>query len=208
MGVAADERRAVCDLFEQVGPDAPTMCGGWNTRDLAAHLVARERRVDAAPGILAKPLAGHLRRVQDGYAAKPWPELVELVRSGPAWFWPTNLGPIDELFNTAEFFVHHEDVRRARADWAPREPDRRRDRALWKAVIRAANLMLRNSPVGLVLSTPAGEATTVKRGADTVTVTGAPGELLLFVFGRDVARVSFDGDQPAIARVRGLNRGI
>lgn len=208
MGVAADERRELSDLFEQVGPDAPTLCGDWSTRELAAHLVVRERRADAAAGILVKPLAGHLERVQEDYATKPWPELVGLVRSGPPWFWPTRLGPVDDLVNTAEFFVHHEDVRRARPDWEPREPEPRRDRALWRSVVRSANLMLRGSPVGLVLSTPSGRSSTVKRGPDTVTITGEPGELLLFVFGRDVARVSFEGDQPAIARVRGLNRGI
>lgn len=208
MGIAADERKQLCDLFEQVGPDAPTLCGDWKTRDLAAHLIVREHRVDAAPGILAKPFAGHLQRVQDEYAAKPWNKLVSTVRSGPAWFWPTQLGPVDELVNTAEYYVHHEDVRRATPGWEPREPDTRRDDALWRTLLRASRMMLRNSPVGITLNTPGGRASNVKRGPDTVTITGEPGELLLFVFGRDEVRVEFDGDQAAIARVKGLNRGL
>jgi uncharacterized protein (TIGR03083 family) len=45
--LARAERAALCDLFDEVGPDAPTLCAGWTTRDLAAHLVIRERRADA-----------------------------------------------------------------------------------------------------------------------------------------------------------------
>ena len=48
----ARERRELCDLLEEVGPDAPTLCEGWTTFDLAAHLAVRERDLRAAPGIL------------------------------------------------------------------------------------------------------------------------------------------------------------
>ncbi|MGD0448569.1 MAG: maleylpyruvate isomerase family mycothiol-dependent enzyme [Candidatus Dormibacteria bacterium] len=41
--IDAQERRELCDLLIQVGPDAPTLCEGWTTSDLAAHLVLRER---------------------------------------------------------------------------------------------------------------------------------------------------------------------
>src|SRR3989442_14077388 len=96
MGIARVERETLCDLLAEVGPDAPTLCEGWRTRDLAAHLILRERRADAAPGILLKPLAGYTRRVQDGYAARPWAELIGLVRSGPPRYWPTAIGPLGE----------------------------------------------------------------------------------------------------------------
>jgi len=208
MGVARDERSALCDLFAEVGPDAPTLCGGWLTRDLAAHLVIRERRPDAAAGIVIKPLAGYARRVQDGYAARPWPELVDLVRSGPPPYWPTAIGMIDELANSTEFFVHHEDVRRARPGWRPRPPDRRRDAATWAAVSRTGRLLLRHSPVGAVLRQPDGREVTARRGPNTVIITGEPGELLLFAFGRDAARVDFDGEQSAIGAIRGVTRGL
>lgn len=208
MGIANDERQELCALFDKLGPEAPTLCGGWRTRDLAAHLVVRERRVDAAPGILAKPLAGHLQRVQDDYAAKPWPHLVEMVRSGPAWFWPTKIGPIDEMVNVAEYFVHHEDVRRAQPEWEPREPEPHRDKGLWTALTRASMLQFRNSPVGVVLRTPGGRTATAKRGSDPVTIVGEPGELLLYAFGRDVARVALEGDPAGVDAVRKLNRGL
>ena len=207
MGVAKDERRALCELFDEVGPDAPTLCGGWRTRDLAAHLVLRERRPDAAAGILIKPLAGITRRVQDGYAAKPWTRLVELVRTGPPSYWPTAIGAVDEAINTAEFFVHHEDVRRGQPGWAPRPPDAKRDKALWATLSRTGRMLLRRSPVGIVLSHD-GREVVAKRGPNTVIISGEPGELLLFAFGRDAVRVDFDGEQSSIGVVRGLTRGL
>ena len=53
-------------------------------------------------------------QVQDGVAAKAWPELVELVRTGPPFYNPMSLGPLNEAANSVEYFVHHEDVRRGR----------------------------------------------------------------------------------------------
>ncbi|MGW5050040.1 TIGR03085 family metal-binding protein [Actinokineospora sp. NPDC004072] len=210
MSAAKDERAQLCDLLVEVGPDQPTLCAGWTTRDLAAHLVVRERRPDAAAGILVKPLAGYLDRVQRGVAAKPWDELVRLIRTGPPVYSPYFL--LDDLVNTAEFFVHHEDVRRAQPQWRPRPADPGRDQALWAAVRRVGRLMFRNSPVGVALRASVGEVSVgevaVKRGPNTVAIVGPPGELLLFAFGRDQAEVSFDGEQAAIAAVRGLSRGL
>jgi uncharacterized protein (TIGR03085 family) len=207
VSVAKAERQALCDLFDELGPDEPTLCAGWQTRDMAAHLVLRERRPDAAPGILLKPLAGYTKRVQDSLAGKPFPELVDQVRSGPPRYMPTAIGAVDDLVNTSEFFVHHEDVRRGQPGWEPRPPDAKRDAALWAALSRGARLFLRRSPVGVVLSH--GDRTvTAKRGPNTVTISGEPGELLLFAFGRDEVRLEFDGEQSAIARVQGLTRGL
>jgi uncharacterized protein (TIGR03085 family) len=218
MGVAKDERSALCDLFDQLGPAEPTLCEGWLTRDLAAHLVVRERRPAAAAGILIKPLAGYTKRVQDTYAAKPWPELVELVRSGPPAYWPTAIGAVDDAVNTAEFFVHHEDARRGQSGWEPRPPEATRDAALWTTLSRAGRMLLRRSPVGVVLRRETclsgsshqdrGADVTAKRGPNTVIISGEPGELLLFAFGRDAVRVDFDGEQSSIGVVQGLTRGL
>jgi uncharacterized protein (TIGR03085 family) len=209
MSVATHERAALCDLLDELGPDQPTLCEGWQTRDLAAHLVVREHRLDAAPGILIPALAGHTKRVQDTYARRPWRELVDLVRGGPPVWWPTRVPAVDKLVNSIELFIHHEDVRRGQEGWTPREPDAVRDAALWAGLKRAGKMTLRRTPVGLVLARPGGnEPIVVKRGPNTVTVTGEPGELLLFAFGRDAARVEFDGEQSAIGVVQGLNRGM
>ena len=208
MGVARNEREALCDLFADVGPDAPTLCGTWLTRDLAAHLVLRERRPDAASGILLRVFAGYTRHVQDAYAARRWPELIDLVRSGPPAYWPTSVGAVDDLVNTAEFFVHHEDVRRAAPGWQPRPPDPVRDDALWAALRRSGRMLLRHSPVGVALRRADGQEITARRGPNTVIISGPPGELLLFSFGREQVRVDFDGDQSSIGAVRGVTRGL
>lgn len=208
MSVATDERAALCDFFTEVGPDQPTLCEGWETRDLAAHLVVREHRLDAAPGILLKPFAGHTKRVQDGYARRPWAELVDLVRGGPPVWWPTRIPTVDNLVNSVEFFIHHEDARRGQDGWEPRKPDTERDAVLWAGLRRAGRMTLRRTPVGLILARPDGGEIVVNRGPSTVTITGEPGELLLFAFGRDAVRVEFDGDQAAIAAVKGVNRGM
>ena len=44
MTYAQDERAALAALLHETGPDGPTLCEGWQTRDLVAHLVLRERR--------------------------------------------------------------------------------------------------------------------------------------------------------------------
>ncbi|RKT56928.1 TIGR03085 family metal-binding protein [Saccharothrix australiensis] len=206
MGVAQDERRLLTRLFTEVGPDAPTLCDPWRTRDLAAHLVLRERRPDAAAGILLAPLAAHTRKVQDGYAARPWPELVDLVRSGPPKWSPHAL--LDELVNGVEYFVHHEDVRRARDDWRPRSPEPARDAVLWRGLRAAARLTHRRSPVGVVLRRPDGESVTAKAGPNPVVLTGQVSELLLHAFGRKRAEVEYDGDEDAVTAVRTLDRSL
>ncbi len=206
--MAADERRAVSDLFDELGPDVPTLCDGWQAKDLAAHLVLRDRRPDAAAGIQIKAVAPYTERVQDKLAARPWAELVELVRTGPPVWSPFRLPALNELINGAEYFVHHEDVRRGRPDWEPRPPEPQRDEALWKAARMVGRLTYRRSPVGVVLHRTGGEEVTVKRGPNTVTITGEPGEVLLHIFGRSAVRLTFDGDPKAVAVVKGLDRAF
>src|SRR3984885_11316027 len=108
MTAAQRERSALVDTFRQVGPDVPTLCEGWTARDLAAHLVVRERRLDASPGIMLKALAGHTQRVQDASPPKPWPQLIDLIRTGPPTLSLFGIPGVDELANGTEYFVHHE----------------------------------------------------------------------------------------------------
>lgn len=199
---AKRERLLLADLLEAAGPDAPTLCDGWTTRDLAAHVVVRERRADAAGGILIKQLAGRLERVQAEFAAKPYEELIQLIRTGPPRFSPFNLKQVDEASNAVEFYVHAEDVRRAQPDWTPRELDPVFAEALWSRLERMARVVGRKAPVGLVLRRPDGQTAVAHRGAPVVTVTGEPAELLMFAFGRqEAAEVELEGDKDAVARL-------
>ncbi|MDN0194812.1 TIGR03085 family metal-binding protein [Streptomyces sp. S.PNR 29] len=199
---AKRERLLLADLLETAGPNAPTLCEGWTTRDLAAHVVVRERRPDAAGGILIKQLAPRLERVMAEFADKPYEELIQLIRTGPPRFSPFSLKPVEEMSNTVEFYVHSEDIRRAQPDWSPRELDPVFQDALWSRLERSARLMGRGAPTGLVLRRPNGQTAVAHRGTPVVTVTGEPSELLLFLYGRQsAAQVELDGDKEAIARL-------
>ncbi|MFI6346886.1 TIGR03085 family metal-binding protein [Streptomyces sp. NPDC050560] len=201
---AKRERLLLADLLESAGPDAPTLCEGWLARDLAAHVVVRERRADAAGGILIKQLADRLKRVQSEFAAKPYEELIQLIRTGPPRFSPYALKQIDEAANAVEFFVHAEDVRRAQPEWTPRKLDTVFADALWSRLERSARMLGRKAPTGLVVRRPDGRTAVARRGTPVVTVTGEPGELTMFLFGRqDTADVELEGDQEAIAKLHG-----
>ncbi len=195
--------------MDRLGPEAPTLCAGWTTRELAAHLVLRERRVDAAPGILLPMLAGYTARVQAGLAQLPWQGLLDLVRSGPPWWSPFGLPVLGDRLNTLELFVHHEDVRRAQPGWMPRPSDGHRARRLWALLGVAARLLYRNSPVGVVLRTPEGLQRRVGSPARrSVTLTGAPEELVLHACGRDRIVLDIDGDQTDVAGLQHSQRGL
>jgi uncharacterized protein (TIGR03085 family) len=204
------ERAALCELFTEVGPDAPTLCGDWTTRDLAAHLVVRERRPDAAVGIIVSKAAGYTDKVQAGVAASEWDDLVDTVRSGPPIWSPTRIAAIDKLANTVEFFVHHEDVRRAAGGSEPRELDADLTAALDTMLRKMAKRLVKSSPVGIVLAPDDGSATIVAKQAEpSVTVSGAVGELVMFVYGRQAhSRVEITGDEASIAAVQSASFGI
>lgn len=201
--LAQDERARLADELEAAGPDAPTLCTGWTARDLAAHVVVRERRPDAAPGIRIGRLAGHTRAVQaDVAASTPWPDLLAKVRQRS----PFLVGPMDDWFNTTEFFVHTEDVRRAQPGWTTLPVDGRREGVLWRVLRRTGRAFFRNATVGVVLQLPDGRTHTVRDGSPAATITGPASELLLYAYGRrGVARVEVTGDTAAVRALRGTD---
>jgi uncharacterized protein (TIGR03085 family) len=222
-----DERLALCALLDKTGPDAPTLCAGWTTGDLAAHLVLREHRPDAAAGVMGGPLAGYTARVQDRIKQRvPFPDLVRIVRSGPPRLSFMALPGMDERVNAVEYFVHHEDIRRAAPDWEPREISGGESGLLWQR-LRMARFMLRKAPVGVELARdesgadgPAHQNTahqntghrntayriTAKNATPAVTVIGSPAELTMWVMGRTTAaRVRFDGTDVAVGKLTGAS---
>jgi uncharacterized protein (TIGR03085 family) len=213
-----DERRALCSLLDKTGPDAPTLCEGWTTGDLAAHLVLRERRLDAAAGVAGGPLAGYTARVQQRLRSRiPFPDLVRMIRSGPPALSVMALPGMDERVNAVEFFVHHEDVRRAAPGWEPRELGSGESDMLWHR-LRMARFMLRKAPVGVELArddidtgtdTGADGASyriTARNATPAVTVVGGPAELTMWVMGRrTAARVRMDGIQAAVTKLAEAN---
>ena len=212
--VARAERSELCDLFLEVGPDAPTLCAGWTTRDLAAHLAVREGRPDAAAGILGGPLSGHAASVQQSYADRPWNDLVATVRTGPPLYSPMRWA--DGLANLFEFAVHHEDVRRATPplpdgspSWQPRELPPGEQDIIWSRLTKATRLLARKVPVGLVLErSDTGERHVAKAGSPAVTLTGEPLEILLRLFGRRAVVLDISGDEAAVERFASARLGV
>jgi uncharacterized protein (TIGR03085 family) len=205
---AESERRSMADLLGALGPDQPTMCTGWQTRDLAAHVVLRERRPDAAAAMYVPALRGYGKRVHRELAARPYPELVGLVRDRP-WWSPVSNPLVESLTNTTEFFIHHEDIRRGQARWQPRELPPEDQEALWKRAKNLARLRLRRFPAALLVQAPGYGEVATGAGGGTVRLVGAPGELVYFLAGRQrAARVQIDGPAASTERLRAAKLSI
>lgn len=212
---ARAERQGLCDTFREVGPSAPTLCEGWLTADLAAHLVIRDRRPDLAAGMWIKPLEARLESAQREMATTTeWSALIDQVRSGPPVFSIARIEAVDQAMNTGEFYIHHEDVLRAAPDWTP---EQRRavapglQAALWNGLARMGSAMYRRSRVGVVLVADGYGRTQVKAPGElgSVVLTGDPGELLLYSYGRQAhADVVAEGSDAAVAALAGARLGI
>ena len=189
------ERIALCDLLLELGPDAPTLCEGWTTADLAAHLVLRE----------------HFHRWSDAQRAvekgKGLPAMVARLRAGAPLI-PWRLPGIRNVFNGLEYFIHHEDVRRANGR-DPRAPIAELEALSWRMVgLSARRLARRVRPYGLELVRPDGERRRYGSG-DTATLSGPATELVLYLSGRrPAAHVTPGGSPDAVAAVERTKMAI
>ncbi len=201
--LAQQERKALCDLFVERGSDAPTLCEGWLTADLAAHLVVRGRRPDSGPGLVWPVLAGYTDKVRRAVRDRtPWEKLVQTVRSGP----PLLLRPFDGPMNTVEFFIHVEDVRRARDGWEFRTISPELADALWARV--GPGGMAKKVPATIVITSP-GRVDKERGSGPRLTLAGDPGELTMFGAGRQgAARVEISGDAALVTQLRSASLGI
>lgn len=199
------EREALCDLFVDLGPDAPTLCEGWTTSDLAVHLIMCEARPHAWMGIPLGDRIPALRRYFDRMVAKErahgWPALVDRVRRGPR-YGPTANQWVRGHMMLREILIHHEDVRRAN-QMGPRSDVPDVQEAAWgKVPAFAKRMLVVTPPHGLELVHPDGRRHRIREGSPVVQLTGEPLEQLLFAFGRTaVAQVEIVGDAAAL-RVR------
>jgi len=178
---------------------------------MIAHLVMRERRPDAAVGILVRPFSGHMSNVMAQIAKQPFDELIATFRSGPPWWTIYSIPGVGDRANTSEFYVHHEDVRRAQPDWQPRPTDVQREDALWGGLTNPmGRLLFRRSSVGVVLRAAGRRDVVVKKGEPAVHIVGEPSEITLVAFGRstDHARVVIQGTPDDIAKFESSPRGI
>ena len=105
-------------------------------------------------------------------------------------------------------FIHHEDVRRAVSGWEPRVLDDGTTTALARQVALMARMTMSKTPAQVSLRTPDGKTLATIGKGPAVVVTGEPGELLMFISGRDEAKLEFSGDDDAVSAVRGGDRGL
>lgn len=206
------ERRELCDLLDRLGPDAPTLCEGWATSDMVAHLAVRERQPLAAPGILlGGPFEAMTERLmareleRHGYAGT-----VERVRNGPPPG-PMRVAAVRYATNLFEMTVHHEDVRRANGH-GPRTDRPDLDEAVWRLLRRAARLFVARARLRgarLELDRPGGERIVAGRGDAVAVLTGTAVEVLLYLQGRKgAAQIALSGDEGAVAEVEGATFAI
>jgi uncharacterized protein (TIGR03085 family) len=211
MRLVPGEREALCDLFEQTGPSAPTILPGWAAEDLLAHLLVRERQPLASPGILIAPLGKITDAAMRGYAGRPWSKRIALLRSGPPLWSAFRLGPVDERANLLEFVVHNADLARAQPGWEPRPTSAELEEALWSSLRLLGRVMYRHSPVGVLLRHPTRERSAeinARNGRGQVTVVGQPSELVLHAFGREVGQVECHGAPADVEALTAAPRGV
>lgn len=207
-------REVLAETLLAAGPGSPTLCEGWTSEDLAAHLYLREHRGAVALGIVAKPLAKHTRRATATLASRSatpaeYRKLVDRFRSGPPLLSPMRVPLVDKNSNLIEYFVHTEDVRRASERWAPRALDVEYSNALWDELIKRAAILYRGVDLGIVLVRPSGPRHVAKRATVSVAIVGEPGELLMHAYGRTQhALVTFEGERDAVALLDSAEIGL
>lgn len=143
------------------------------------------------------------------FAKRPWAEQLRLYREGPPGWNPMGWGKLDQLTNSGEMFIHHEDVRRGSDGWKPRELDPATTEAI-TGMLRSSSLKmaLRGIGCGVVADITGAASIVLKNGEPAVTVHGAAAEVLLWVFGRDACQVRLTGDPAALAAVANGHRGM
>ncbi|HVV75318.1 MAG TPA: TIGR03085 family metal-binding protein [Mycobacteriales bacterium] len=200
------ERAELVDLLRRLGPDAPTACVGWTTAHMAAHLYVRERRPDAGPGVvMGGPFAAHTDRVMESVLrVHTFDDVVARVAGGPPLLWR----PMDEAVNLFEYFVHHEDVRRANGE-GPRALSNDMEAAMWSRLRRSLRMSLRRARGVQVEVVAENGGRAVVGGGPTVRITGPVGDILLYTFNRkDIAQVELSGDDDAIERLKNARLGL
>ena len=206
--MARAERNALCDLALTLGEDAATLCEGWDAKDLVVHLLVRERSPAAAPGLLVSALSPLTDLEMARVGRRDFARLVASLRA--PLLTPVAVPAIDKWVNTVEFFVHHEDLRRAQPGWEPRPLGPREQATLWKAVRRTGPALVRNAGVPVVIRrSDTSDTATLRAGEDPVVVSGPPAEVVLFLYGRrEVRDLAFDGPAESVAALRAARLGV
>lgn len=214
------ERRALTRALSEAGPGAPTLCEGWRTEHLAAHVALRESSPSVAAGIVVPALQDRTERIileLGDRSSDPagWSELLDRVRRAPSWWNPLQwAGDAAQLL---ELHVHVEDVRRGveGAATPARRLARGHEEAVWRRLVQMSRVAYARAgvPVTLVADGRGRRHVVGGRGAggrggtlpdDGVTLRGGVTELVLHAFGRrGAAGVTVEGSPDAVAALGG-----
>jgi len=207
--LARRERLALCDLALALGEDAPTLCGDWTAKQLVVHLLLREYDPVAAAGLVLPPLARITDLQMARKSRKDFGVLVEQLRRRGLTVY--SLRPVDKVLNTLEYFVHHEDLRRAQPGWEPRNLAGADEDLIWSSLKVAGRGLVRPAGVPVrIRRTDADKTATLRRGSDPVVLSGLPSELALHLFGRQAQTrgLSADGPPDRVAQLWSADLGI
>lgn len=187
------ERQFTVDLLSKLTPEqwqANSLCAGWTVEDVAAHLITRERNVLAGIGLVVPGLHFvHDRRIERE-KAKGHKYIISKLEKYPWW--------MASGLNTAEFYIHNEDMLRGDLKMGRPEPNNEAQEILWGALKGIAkfrkheladlgSITIENNKTGAVISVPN------KNNPVNTAVSGRPSELLLYIYGRrDAAKVTIN----------------
>ena len=192
------ERQALRSTLEELGPDAPTLVPKWTARDIAPHIVGGELAA-GVPVFVARSLVRRSIDVtflqkagakqQDRLTGRGWDwALDRLGRNPPRLVHHPSIAPVS-LF---EYWIHHEDVRRANGG----ARDAARDYPALQRCVEIVGCYVgkRLDDVTVVVEHPQGSLA-FGSGTRQITLHGPCGEVLLWLAGRGaVAEADVSGD--------------
>ena len=184
------QRQFTIELLKELKPEQwkyKTLCKGWSVEDLAAHLVTRERNIIGGMGLVVPGLHRlHDKRIAE-VTTHSHEYIIEKLEKYPSHM-PASL-------NTAEFWVHNEDLLRGELEMSRAVPSKQENEILWSALKGFAKVRKRlMNDLGNVdlINTDTKEKLQIRfnKKPETTTITGLSGELLLYFYGRrSVAKV-------------------
>jgi len=206
--LAKRERVAISQLLRKLGPEAPTLCEGWNSFDLLVHLVSRETRPDAAIGLVLPVFSSYTSKVAEGIKSRGFENLITEFEQGPKKNSFFAIPGVDNVANSFEFLIHHEDLLRGQPDYSPRVLDENDKKLVWKRFTQSGKLLMRKAKVGIIAQSDLGTYT-IKSGQSCVTIKGDVIDLLLFAYGRkNHVKIEFEGEENAIRIIKETKFGF
>lgn len=188
-----NERKYTVDLLKSLKLEqwkAKTLCEGWSVEDLAAHLVTRERNIIGGIGLVVPGLHKiHDKRIKN-IEKRGHQYILEKLSRYPSHM-PASL-------NTAEFWVHNEDLLRGELKMSRSKPGKAANAILWgslKGLVKVKKDMVADIGNVSLVNSETKEHLRIRfdKKSTITTITSTAGELLLYFYGRrNASKVKID----------------